>query len=82
MPMRRLQALLVMLALLGAAGALFPWADRYRLTSAALAFAIILTVLILRVRGHYKQLSSSSGAEETMARIERIREARAKRFNR
>ncbi len=80
--MRRLQALLVMLALLGAAGALFPWADRYRLTSAALAFAIILTVLILRVRAHHKQLSHSSGAEETMARIDRIREARAKRFNR
>jgi len=82
MPMRRFQALLVMLALLGAAGAIFPWADRYRLTSAAIAFAIIATVAIMRVRGHYKHLSRSSSAEETMARIARIREARAKRFNR
>jgi hypothetical protein len=82
MPMRRMQALLVMLALLGAAGAIFPWADRYRLTSAALAFAIISTVAILRVRGHHKQLSRSSGAEETMARVQRIRDSRAKRFNR
>jgi len=77
-----LQALLIMLALLGAAGAIFPWADRYRLTSATLAFAVIATVAIMRVRGHHKQLSRSMGAEETMARIARIREARAKRFNR
>lgn len=82
MPMRRLQVLLVMLAMLGAAGAIFPWADRYRLTSAAIAFAVIATVAILRVRGHYKQLSRSGGAENTMATVERIREARARRFNR
>lgn len=82
LPMRRLQVLLVMLALLGAAGAIYPWADRYRLTSAALAFAIISTVAILRVRGHYKQLTRSSSASGTMATVERIREARARRFNR
>lgn len=82
MPIRRLQALLVMLALLGAAGAIFPWADRYRLTSAALAFAIISTVAILRIRGHHKHLSRSTGAEDTMARVRRIREERAKRFSR
>lgn len=80
--MRRLQALLVMLAMLGAAGAIFPWADRYRLTSAALAFAIISTVAILRVRAHHKHLSRSSSADHTLAMIERIRESRAKRFHR
>jgi hypothetical protein len=81
-PLRRIQALLVMLALLGAAGALFPWADRYRLTSAAIAFAIITTVAILRVRGHYKHLSRSNSADHTLATIARIRESRAKRFTR
>ena len=58
MPVRRLQASLIILALLGAAGALFPWADRYRFTSAALAFAIIFTVLILARSGPPKARQS------------------------
>jgi hypothetical protein len=81
-PMRRIQALLVMLALLGAAGAIFPWADRNRLTSAAIAFAVIFTVAVLRVRGHQKQLSRSANGEDTMTRVQAIREARSKRFTR
>jgi|GEM_PF-2376983 hypothetical protein len=82
MAMRRSQALLVMLAMLGAAGAIFPWSDRYRLASAVLAFLIISYVGVVRVRAHGRELSRDSEAEGTMALVARIRDQRAKRFNR
>jgi hypothetical protein len=76
------QALLIMLALLGAAGAIFPWDERFRLASAAIAGVVIAAVAVLRVRMHYQDIVRSSGADDTMATVERIRAARAKRFNR
>lgn len=82
MPMRRRQTILVMLAMFAAAGALFPWADEYRFICAGLAFVLIALVAIGRVRAHYEQLTKNSGADETLARVQRIREERAKRFSR
>jgi hypothetical protein len=80
--MRRVQSILIMLALLGAAGAIFPWNDRYRLACAAAAGLLIAAVGVLRVRGHYDQIARSSSAGDTMSTVERIREERARRFRR
>lgn len=82
MPMRRLQTWLIIVATFGAAGALFPWDDRFRLACAAVAVVLIAAVAILRVRGHYEHLRRAGTAEETWSAIERIRAERAKRFQR
>lgn len=79
--MRRPHTILVMIAMLAAAGSLWPWPDRYRYACAALAFALIGFVAFARVRGHYQQVSRDS-FDDAWAKIDRIRAERAKRFRR
>ena len=82
MRMRRRQTILVMLAMFAVAGALWPWADKYRYICAGLAALLIAFVAMARVRGHYEQMMKNSGSDETMSRVQQIRDERAKRFNR
>jgi hypothetical protein len=74
-PMPRWQNAVALAGTVAAAGALLPLAPRYRLLSAGLAIALIVIVLIARLRAHRVSRQSSHVAD-TYARIERIRAQR------
>jgi hypothetical protein len=60
------------------AGALLPWSPLYRLACAAGAIAIVLLLLVARLRDHSRPTAGGGG--ETQARIDRIRAERAARM--
>ncbi|HEY0393167.1 MAG TPA: hypothetical protein VGD01_01605 [Candidatus Elarobacter sp.] len=77
-PMRRGHNAAALIATLLAAGALLPLEPRVRFVLIGLAAASIVLVLVVRLRGHAARRDDARSAA-TFARIERIREARAKR---
>lgn len=83
MRMPRWQSFLAILAIFFVAGALWPWSPFNRLLSAALAFALILIVLVSRLQQHATTLTSSrSSIKDMESRIDRIRSQRDARYRR
>lgn len=77
-PMRPAHNALAIVATFLVAGALLPWSPIYRLACAAGAIAIVLLLLVARVRDHMQPQSGAGG--EMQARIDRIRAERAARM--
>jgi biotin carboxylase len=77
-PMHRGQNAAALIATLLAAAALLPLEPRVRFVMVGLAAASIAVLLVVRLRGHAVRRDDARSAA-TYARIERIREARAKR---
>ena len=71
-------------AILFAAGAILPFFPATgRIICALLAFAIIIVVLIVRLRRHASMITGSRSTIADMeSRIDRIRNERDRRFNR
>jgi cell division protein FtsB len=83
MLMSRWQNFLAIVAIFFAAGALWPWSGRNRVVCAAVAFAIIIGLLVRRLQEHAASVTSSRATiKDTESRIERIRAERDKRFSR
>lgn len=81
--MTRWQSFLAILAIFLVAGALWPWLGFYRLVCAALAFALVLVVLVSRLQQHAAELTGSRASiKDLESRIERIRTQREARFRR
>jgi hypothetical protein len=80
-PMRPVQNWLVILAAFLVAGSLLPWNPRYRAACAGGAIAIVLLLLVTRLRAHSGNRPSAAQTA-TQARIDRIRADRAARMNR
>lgn len=80
-PMRPWQNALAIIATFLAAGALLPWSLRFRLTCAFAASALILLLLVVRLRSHGVAVQRRS-LDETHSRIERIRADRRRRMGR
>jgi hypothetical protein len=74
--MPRWQNALALLSTLAASGALLPLAPRVRIGCAALAAALILLTLALRLRAH-RASAADIRIHDTYARIERIRAQRS-----
>jgi hypothetical protein len=81
MPMRPIQNAMAIIATFFAAGALLPWSPRFRLTCAFAAAALILILLVLRLKDHASQRVRQSD-RDSAALIARIRADREKRFGR
>jgi hypothetical protein len=77
-PMPRWQNALALIATIAASSALLPLAPHVRIACAAIAFALIVGALALRLRAH-RVRESRSRIGDTYARIERIRARRAGR---
>ncbi len=80
-PMRPAQNALVILATFLVAGSLLPWSPRLRLACAAGAVAIVLGLLVARLRAH-AATGRTATTNATQARIDRIRAERARRMGR
>lgn len=78
-PMRPAQNALAIGATFLVAGALLPWSPLYRFVCAAGAIAIVLLLLVARLRDHMRRDAGATGGE-TQARIDRIRAERAARM--
>lgn len=78
-PMRPVHNALVILASFLVAGALLPWSSRFRLACAGAAVAVIVTLLVSRLRAH-AGAAQTQAVSDTQARIDRIRAARARRM--
>jgi len=81
MPMRPWQNGIALIATFFAAGALLPWSGRMRLVCAFVAFALIAVLLALRLQTHAGAARSRTDAD-LLAKIERIRQQRARRSRR
>ncbi|MEA2688351.1 MAG: hypothetical protein QOJ39_2591 [Candidatus Eremiobacteraeota bacterium] len=77
-PMRLSQNAVALAATLLAAGALLPLEPRVRLLCAGLAFAVILVLLVVRLRAHSARRDDDR-VTGVYDRIARIREERSKR---
>lgn len=84
MPMPRWQNLVAIVAIFFAAGALAPWSTLNRYLCAIVAFALILALLILRLRVHTtpRKRGTRASIEDMQSRIDRIRADREDRFGR
>ena len=79
--MRPWQNAIALAATLLACGALLPLGVRVRITCAVLAFAIIIVLLVIRLRAHAVRRNDARTAG-IYGRIERIRAERAARRGR
>jgi hypothetical protein len=84
MLMRRWQNVLAIVAILFVAAALYPWNAYNRIVCAAVAFALILVLLVSRLQQHMQMLTGGSRASinEMQSRIDRIRAERERRYGR
>lgn len=73
--MRLWQNLLALLGTILAAAAMLPLPASTRIAAIALAVVLIVTLLLLRVRGHQSRRRGAQ-VDDTYARIERIRAQR------
>lgn len=83
--MPRWHNLVAIVAIFFAAGALAPWSTLNRYLCAIVAFALILAVLILRLRVHTaasRKPGTRASIEDMQSRIDRIRADRENRFGR
>ena len=81
--MPRWHNIVAIIAIFFVAGAVWPWSTLNRAACAAVAFALIIVVLISRMQKHASSLTGSrSTIQDAEARIDRIREDREKRFSR
>ena len=83
MLMMRWQNFLAIIAIFFAAGALWPWSWLNRIVCAAIAFAIIIVLLVTRLQQHAASITGSRATiKDVESRIDRIRAERDKRFSR
>ena len=83
MIMLRWQNFLAIIATFFAAGALWPWSGLNRIVCAAVAFAIIIVLLVSRLQQHAASLTGTRATIKDMeSRIERIRAERENRLSR
>ena len=81
--MPRWHNFVAILAIFFVAGAVWPWSPLNRIACAAVAFGLILIVLISRLQRHASQISGSRPTvKDIESRIDRIRADRDKRFSR
>ena len=81
--MPRWHNFVVIVAIFFVAGALWPWSAVNRGACAAIAFVLILRVLLSRLQLHASSITGSRASLNDMqSRIDRIREDRDKRFSR
>jgi hypothetical protein len=81
--MPRWQSVLAILAIFFVAGAVWPWSPLNRVLCAAIAFGLILTVLVSRLQQHASAITSGrSSVKDMQSRIDEIRTQRENRFRR
>ena len=83
MLMMRWQNFVAILAIFFAAGAIWPWSPLNRIVCVAIAFALILVLLVTRMQQHASSFTSKRASTQDMqSRIDRIREERDRRYGR
>jgi hypothetical protein len=83
MLMSRWQNFMAIVAIFFAAGALWPGSGQRRIVCAAVAFAIVIALLVRRLQQHAASITNSRATIKDMeSRIDRIRAERDKRLSR